>query len=115
MSFSISDVRIIDRGSLIAKFNVTLTTDRFPNAVTFQARLLHGPHGYFALPINVRDQAGTWQRTFSFSQAFCKAICAAVLARLNLDAAWWPPYVAPEPNPLAAIDKDPFGDLEAAE
>jgi hypothetical protein len=108
MSFSISDGRIIDRGALIATFKVTLTTGTFLNAVTFEARLLYGPHGYFALPVNIRDQAGYWQRPFSLSRSFCKAICAAALEALNLNGSGFPPYVAPEPDPVDA-------DLEPAE
>jgi hypothetical protein len=84
VSFSISNIRQIEIGGLVATFEVSMTAGDFADAVTFDALLCSGPYGYFVNPASVRDQTGKWRTPLWFSRPFAKALCALVMEALEL-------------------------------
>jgi hypothetical protein len=84
MSFTVSNVALIERGALVATFEVTLDAEEFRDAVSFDAVLLLGPYGYFAVPAGIRDYARAMRTRTYLSRAFSKAICAIVKDTLRL-------------------------------
>lgn len=85
MSASISSIRAIGSGGLIASFEVNVTIGNFAEAVTFEALLMHGPFGYFVVPAGVRDSTGAWQARMWLTRGFAKALCSHVVRELKLE------------------------------
>jgi hypothetical protein len=84
MSFTVSNIALIESGGLIATFEVTLDADDFRDAVSFDALLCLGPYGYFTAPAGLRDKTGSWHTRTWLSRAFSKALCAFVKDTLRL-------------------------------